>query len=225
MFQELVNSNIITPRESNVYYYCNYCKCEMKKHSIYKHIKTMKHTRNQTEIENSKNPIQCDICYTDKKKFFTCQVCKNQHCRDCRKQIQNKKCPFCRNVSLDQTEQKELIENSISIFKKHTYEIKLHAQRAAYLREYGLSLLKDSTTESEGKVYISDSIELYLEIQYRLRDLFTFLEDIHIALSSYKKLSRSYLRETKSYISSKISQTENIFSMVQNILLTLMKYI
>ena len=41
----------------------------------------------------------CDICYTEKQKFWKCLKCKRMTCSDCFKNIvysNCKKCPFCR---------------------------------------------------------------------------------------------------------------------------------
>lgn len=76
------------------------CKCSqrvIKRQSVRKHLKSKRHQSYTTSDTTKLSP--CDICYEEKMDFWKCPQCKNEHCLECRSNIENRKCPFCRYSS------------------------------------------------------------------------------------------------------------------------------
>lgn len=102
LINRLMDERIFTKLDN--IYYCS-CGSNMKRKQIRKHLECKKHVN---YIESMNNPIQstfdseinvevsesCSICYSDKKEFFKCFKCKQNHCMECHEQIN--RCPFCR---------------------------------------------------------------------------------------------------------------------------------
>ncbi len=40
--------------------------------------------------------LHCHICYDTKIAHYQCRECRNTHCTDCNRRINNSKCPMCR---------------------------------------------------------------------------------------------------------------------------------
>lgn len=97
--------------------------------SVYKHIKTIRHTvyvhsdKNdnikelQCATEECSIAEECSICYSDKSDYFECPQCHNKHCMDCNEQVD--KCPFCRLVIKYQIVDDELPIGNPGLFRNN----------------------------------------------------------------------------------------------------------
>ena len=69
------------------------CPCGSQVSHSYRgrHLRTQKHI-----AWSSSGEQECSICYEEKREFFTCPSCSQQHCNECTHKIT--KCPFCRHL-------------------------------------------------------------------------------------------------------------------------------
>ena len=77
------------------------CGSVVKRTSRRTHLKSKRHNNRQHFLAIDQ---ECSICMEDKKLFYKCNNCSNTHCKDCFKNLQIKKCPFCRQQIVNKDE-------------------------------------------------------------------------------------------------------------------------